>query len=206
MSPRRPNPHPIGGVQRAFDEARFGPGRTLNLREGLPTADVAVRRAESWLRERQVAAPGEDVLIITGRGRGSVGGVPVVREVVRRLFPSLRRRGVIAEVREHTQGSFIVRLATLQALVDAPRRSRRTPTPLPRNPAAVVGLAPATRDALRRLAIAVLTALAVDDLSETFVADEMIRQFTVLSASVPDGPDRETRLRAAIGRALAEYE
>ena len=201
MPPRRPN-----GLHRAFDEARFGPGKILNLREGLPTADVAARRAESWLRERQVTAAGEEVLVITGRGRGSVGGVAVVREAVLRVFAALRRRGVIVGAREHTPGSFVVHLASLRALVDAPRRSRRTAPPLPRDPVGVVGLAPPTRAALRRLAGAALTALGVQAATDTFVADEMVRQFTVLAASIPDGPDRETRLRAAIGRALAEYE
>ena len=35
---------------------------------------------------------------------------------------------------------------------------------------------------------------------------EMVRQFARLAATVPDGPDRETRLDAAIRRALDEYE
>ncbi len=70
------------GVLSALDEARFGMQRTLNLRESLPTVADAVARAEAWLRERQVTITGE-VLIVTGRGKGSPGGVSVVREAIR---------------------------------------------------------------------------------------------------------------------------
>ena len=46
-------------LKQALDEARFGSDRTLNLRASLPTAQEAVRRAEAWLRERQVAGATE---------------------------------------------------------------------------------------------------------------------------------------------------
>src|ERR687890_2298779 len=107
------------GLQRAFDEARFGNDRTLNLRDRLPTAEQAAERTERWLRERQVLGGGE-VLLIPGRGNGSEGGVSVVRDAVLRRLASLRRRNVVADVREHTAGSFVVALAPLAALVDAP--------------------------------------------------------------------------------------
>ena len=123
----------LGNLWLAFDEARFK-GRTLNLRESLPTVAEASRRTESWLREQQVAAAGE-VLIVTGRGNNSEGGVSPVREAVIRLLHLLRRRGVVSAHAEHTPGSFVVDLAPLQALVDAPSRSRDTaPAPKPAAP------------------------------------------------------------------------
>jgi len=191
----------------AFDEARFGAARTLNLRDGLPSAADATERAERWLRGRQAEAAADEVLIITGRGNQSVDGVGVIRAAVARLFPLLRRRGVIREAREHSPGSFVVQLAPLRALVEAPRRSRRDATPpLPRDPAALAGLEPTTRAALRRLAAASLAALGIQAPTDDFVADEMVRQFTTLAATVPDGPDREARLARVVMRALSEYE
>jgi len=199
---------PDGSLQAAFDAARFGAARTLNLREGLPSGEEAARRAESWLRERQVTEPGEEVLVITGRGKGSTDGVPVVRDAILRLFPILRRRGVIVEAREHTAGAFIVRLASLRELVDAPRRNRqRTPPPVPRDPSVLQGLDPDTRAALRRLAECALDAFGVArSRPPSFVGDEMVRQFTRLVGNLPDTPDRDLRLRAAIEAALSEYE
>jgi hypothetical protein len=195
-----------GGVAQAFDEARFGPDRVLNLRASLPTGAEATRRAESWLRERQAAAAG-DVLVITGRGRGSLDGVPIVREAIVRLFPALRRVGVIASVREHTPGSFVVRLASLQSLVDAPRRRARiTPPRATPDPGPLTGLDPGTVAVLRRLSLAALTALGVQSASDAFVADEMVRQFSRLAATLPPGPDREGALRALLERALEEFE
>ena len=71
----------LKGLRQAFDEVRFGAQRTLNLRESLPTAEDAVARAESWLRQRQVDRA-DEVLIITGRGNQSEGGISVVREAL----------------------------------------------------------------------------------------------------------------------------
>jgi hypothetical protein len=204
------SPPPRTDIGRAFDEARFGPSRTLNLREGLPSAAEAVRRTELWLRARQAESVDDavDVLIITGRGNGSVDGVGVIREAVLRLFPTLRRRGVIMDTREHSPGSFVVRIAPLRALVEAPHRSRRDvlPAPEPRDPKSLAGLHPDTRDQLRLLGHAALVALGVRLVTETMLGDEMVRQFARLAATVPEGPDRETGLDAAIRRALDEYE
>jgi hypothetical protein len=201
---------PRTDIGRAFDEARFGPSRTLNLREGLPTADEARRRAELWLRARQAESVDDavDVLIITGRGNGSVDGVGVIRQAITGLFPTLRRRGVIMEAREHSPGSFVVRVAPLRALVEAPHRSRRDvlPPSVPRDPTSLRGLAPETRDQLRLLGHAALAALGVQLVTESMLGDEMVRQFASLAGTVPDGPDRESRLDAAIRRALDEYE
>jgi len=203
--PRAAAPAPATSIGFALDEVHFGRDRILNLRASLPTGAEAARRAEAWLRERQAAMAG-DVLVITGRGRGSLDGIPVVRDAIVRLLPALRRAGVIAGAREHRPGGFVVQLAPLQALVDAPRRRRPTPAPPSPDPQAVVGLDRATRDMLRRLATAALVALGLRNPSDQFIADEMVRQFTTLAAAVPPGADRERSLRAVLARAIEELD
>ena len=92
----------LSGLRKAFDEARFGNGRILNLRESLPTAAEAVARAEAWLRQQQVqlsSGTETEVLIITGRGNNSEGGVSVVRSAIEGLIHRLKQRGVIASHR-----------------------------------------------------------------------------------------------------------
>jgi hypothetical protein len=59
---------------------------------------------------------------------------------------------------------------------------------------------------LRLLAHAAVAALGVRLVTESMLGDEMVRQFTRLAAAIPEGPDRERRLDAAIRRALDEYE
>ena len=61
-----------------------------------------------------------EVLVITGRGNNSENGVSPVREAILRLILSLRRRNVIDRYEEHTPGSFNIRLASINAMVDAP--------------------------------------------------------------------------------------
>jgi hypothetical protein len=192
-------------LRQAFDELQFGPAHTLNLREHLPTAEQAVQRAEAWLRERQVARAGE-VLVITGRGNQSEGGVSVVREAVARLLTSLKRRGVVTAVGEHTPGSFVVRLAPVSALFEGGQRKREPRQPLPRDPAVLAGLEPETRRLLRRLAERALESLGALRLEGRFVTDEMVRQFTVIAPGVPEGPDRELLLRSAIRLAMSELD
>ncbi len=194
------------GVARALDEARFGPARTLDLRTSLPTPSEATRRAEPWLRERQMARAGE-VLVITGRGLGSPGGIGLVRAAIESLLTRLRRAGVVAQVRTHTPGSFAVELAPIRALFEVGRRSRRSAGPVPTVDAtALVGLdAPTLRD-LRLLAEYSLAALGVVG-DARFVEDEMLRQFSVLAGGMaPDETDREARLRFLISAARAAYE
>lgn len=195
------------GIQAAFDEVRFGDARTLNLRASLPTVDEAVRRAEIWLRERQLQGT-DEVLLITGRGKSSVGGVSPVREGVIRLFHSLRRRGVIDSYGEHTPGSFVVRLASVQALVDAPRRQRypqqADPAPPP-TPASLKDLSPETRILLRNLAERALEGLGIKD-THKFLEPEMLKQFGAIAASIPAGPDREQHLERALRIALDQHE
>ena len=203
---RRPRPlDGPRGIEGAFDEIRFGASHTLNLRASFPTGDEAAERLEKWLRERQATAPKEEVLVITGRGRGSEGGISVVRESVVRRLSSLRRRGVVREIREHNPGSFVVTLAPLSALLDAPRRRREAPPPRP-DPRALAALEPATRDALRILAERALDVLGVPGRPKAFVEDEMLRQFERLAPSAGQGPDRERRLLDVIRAATDELD
>lgn len=196
---------PLSGLRQAFDEVRFGPARTLNLRETLPTAAAATARTESWLRQQQVERAGE-VLIITGRGNNSRDGIAVVREAVIRLLHSLKRRGVISDHHEHTAGSFVVTLAPVRELWEAPKRRReRAAPPPPAAPPSLDALAPETRKLLRHLAERSLDGLGVYD-REPFMEGEMLRQFGAIAASIEDGPQREARLQAALRLALDQYE
>ncbi|HEY8311389.1 MAG TPA: Smr/MutS family protein [Gemmatimonadaceae bacterium] len=190
-------------IQKAFDEIRFSPSRTLNLRESLPTADEARVRAENWIRAKQVERAGE-LLIITGRGKGSEGGVPVIRQAILALLPSLRRRNVITGWEEHTAGSFVVTLASMSALFEAPKR-RREPTLAAPVPESLSALTPETLKLLRELAVASLMLLGVHD-SERFIESEMTDKFSKLTAVVSGAEDPEMELRAAIRHALDELD
>ena len=194
------------GVLNALDEVRFGSQRTLNLRESLPTAADAVARAEAWLRERQVTMSGE-VLIVTGRGKGSPGGIGVVREAIRKLLGTLRRRGVVVDFADHSPGSFVVTLASVSTLLEAPRRNRdRNEPPRESHPvAALSALEPSTRTLLRQLAERSLAALGTA-LPAHFVDAEMLRQFGLLAAGVTSGSGGEERLRQAVVRAIEEID
>jgi Smr domain len=197
----------LAALRQALDEARFGADRTLNLRASLPTAQEAVQRVEAWLREQQVRHAGE-VLLVTGRGNRSHLGVSVVREAVARLLRSLKRRGVVADVEEHTPGSFVVRLAPMTALLEAPRRRREPAVSRPADPPALVALAPETRALLRELATRSLTSLGVRDVA-AFLEAEMLKQFGVIAAGTGGGGDaaeRERRLQGALRRAIEEYD
>jgi hypothetical protein len=200
MTPRSLTP-----LQQAFDEARFGARRTLNLRAQLPTVADAVARAEQWLRQQQVEGASE-VLVITGRGAGSEGGVSPVREAVAKLLPSLRRRNVIRTFHEHTAGSFVVTLAPVRALFEVPKRRREK-----RNDALLVPVSPQlaaleadTIALLAELATMQLAALGVRGATPAMLEEEMVRQFVALSPAVGAGDDAEARLQQALVRALEE--
>jgi hypothetical protein len=195
----------LTGLQQAFDEVRFGASRTLNLRTLLPTASEAAQRVEAWLRQHQVQKS-ETVLIITGRGNNSEGGVSVVREGTIRVFRELRRKGVIADFSEHTAGSFVVTLAPMSAMLDAgSRRREKSPVPPPATPPTLAALDEETRKLLRALAEQSLDALGMRE-REPFVEREMLRLFGSLAATVSEGPDRERQLRCAIAAAMSEYD
>jgi hypothetical protein len=192
-------------VWRAFDEAEFGQKNTLNLRESLPTAADARFRTEAWLRERQVSKAGE-VLVITGRGNQSPDGISPVREAIVSLLPSLRRRGVVSEWKEHSPGSFVVKLASISSLLDAPRRKRERNSSTPvSNPKSLEGLDSSTLSLLRKLAVRSLECLGVREPTK-FVEGEMLSKFNLLAAGVAPGPQGEARLRDAIATALEHLD
>ena len=198
----------LQGLRQAFDEAQFGGGRTLNLRETLPTAAEAVARSEAWLRQQQAMPAGGDhteVLIVTGRGNSSEGGVSVVRGAVEGLLHRLRHKGVVRGHREHTPGSFVVTLAPLRALWEAPKRQRAAPEPPPPEPPSLDALDSTTRRLLRDLAERSLEQLGVRD-RDRFLEGEMLKQFGAIAGTLASGPQREARLQAAIRLALEQYE
>lgn len=198
----------LQSVQKAFDDLQFGPTRILNLREGLPRGDEAVRRADGWLRAKQLEHAGE-VLVVTGRGNSSIDGIPVIREEIRRLLTRLRRKGVVSTTREHTPGSFAVTLAPLGSLIDAPGRQRETkdsaPTPSV-DPVELSALSTYTRAALQRLAECAIGDLGIREATATVVEREMLRQFQSLTQRIPKSELAENALLAAINRAQATFD
>ena len=195
----------LKALRQAFDEARFGPKRTLNLREWLPTPEAAVARAEPWLRQRQVEGV-EEVLIITGRGNQSAAGFSVVRQAALRLLHSLKRRGVVAGHAEHTPGSFVVMLAPVSALWESPKRRREAAAPAaPPTPPSLEDLDEDTRRMLRDLAERALEGLGIKD-TAAFLRGEMLRQFSAVASTIGDVPARESKLRAALRAALDQHE
>jgi hypothetical protein len=195
----------LHSVWKAFDEAEFGPKNILNLRESLPTAADARFRAEAWLRERQVSRANE-VLLITGRGNQSPGGISAVRAAIVALLPALRRRGVVIEWREHTPGSFVVKLGSISSLLDAPRRKRdRALVAKPADPRSLAELEKSTLSLLRRLAVRSLESLGVRN-PEKFVDAEMLSKFNSLAGGVVPGVEGEARLREAISTALEQLD
>lgn len=201
---RAPVGRSASAVQRAFDEASFAPARTLNLRASLPTAAEATARADSWLRERQMAKAGE-VLVITGRGKSSDGGVAVLKPAIERLLFTLRRRGVVAGWREHNEGSFVVSLAPVSALFEAPKRNRQEAAPRP-VPGSLAGLSAGTLELLREVAIRSLEELGMASPARRFVEEEMLSTFSKISNALPPSDDREDALCTALRHALAEFE
>lgn len=191
-------------LARAFDELRFGAARTLNLRDGLPTVSEAETRVESWLRMKQAEGTGE-VLVITGRGLGSLDGVGRVREAVLRRCTSLKRLNVVVDVQEHGPGAFVVRVANLRALVDAPRlrTGRKTPTPVA-DPAELAALPPELRHLIRQLADITIQRLGVQHPSDVMIADEMRAQFGALAPSVVTANDPIAALQLVATRLLQE--
>jgi|SRR5689334_10218739 hypothetical protein len=192
-------------VWKAFDEAEFGAKNSLNLRDSLPSAADATFRTEAWLRERQVSGA-KEVLIITGRGNQSPDGVSVVRKGVLNLLPTLHRRGIVSEWREHSPGSLVVRLQPITSLLNAPRRKRDRDAPTASaDPQALSALDKSTLKLLRTLAIRSLDSLGVRD-AEKFIEAEMLDKFNSLAASIPPGEGSETRLQKAIATALEQLD
>ena len=195
---------PTVPIARAFDELRFGAARTLNLRDSLPTVAQAETRVESWLRLHQADGGGE-VLIITGRGLGSLDGVGRVRAGVLRRCTQLKRLNVVVSLSEYGPGAFVVTVATLRALVEPPRlrTGRKTPM-LPGDPNELVALPATLRALLRQVAVLTVQRLGVRDPSDAMIADEMLTQFGALSPGAVSSPDPEAALHRAAERLLQE--
>jgi hypothetical protein len=122
---QRGKPKKLTALWSALDEAAFGAERILNLRESLPSAAEARARTEAWLRLRQVTKP-EEVLIITGRGNQSAGGIGVIRKEVLAMMPRFKKRGIVESWKEHSPGSIVVKLAPTSSLFSAASRRGAT--------------------------------------------------------------------------------
>lgn len=187
----------------ALDEATFGPDRTLNLRESLPSAAEARLRTDNWLKAKQVAKA-EEVLIITGRGNNSVGGIGVVRQAILQMMPALRKKGVVESWREHSPGSVVVTLAPMSALFSAANRRRGGAVhETTHEDSSLSGLSAQAISELRQLAMYNLDAIGVDH-GEQFLRAEMIRTFSRLMSAIPDAQRSEESLRASIKAAIEE--
>jgi hypothetical protein len=193
----------LKSLWNALDEAAFGAERTLNLRESLPTAAEARARADVWLRARQVTKA-KEVLVITGRGNQSVGGVGIIRKELLAMLPALKRRGVVENWREHTPGSFVIQLAPMTALLEAPRRRRgNEPAEKAVESVELAGLKPETLMLLRQIASQNLMTLGVTE-SQLFLDEEMLRTFSKLIHALPTDGDREAGLQQAISKMISE--
>ena len=194
-------------IARAFDDVRFGPARTLDLRTGLPSVSEALRRAEPWMRERQMASAGV-VLVITGRGAGSPDGIGAIRQAIADLLVRLKRVGVVKHAREHNPGAYAVELAPIRALFETSPRTRhhtRGAVP-PVDPAGLALLDAETRGELRRLAEYTLGELGAP-ITAAFVNDEMLRHFSLLSRGIdPAESDRASRLKFVVTAARKAFE
>lgn len=187
----------------ALDEATFGTERTLNLRESLPTAAEARARADVWLRARQVTRA-EEVLVITGRGNQSVGGVGIIRQELLAMLPSLKRRGIVESWREHTPGSIVIKLASMSALLEAPRRRRGNASPEQATASVeLAGLEPETLALLRQIASQNLMTLGITE-SQLFIEQEMQRTFSKLIRALPADGNKEASLQQAIAKMISE--
>jgi hypothetical protein len=195
-------------LYRAFDEAQFGDARTLNVRDGLPTGAEAAARTDAWLRLKQVEGVRE-VLVITGRGTHSVSALPVIKIHVARRMAALRRAGVVASVTEHTPGSYVVRLSPMSSMLAAAERlsprshETRAADALPRS---MASLTPATQRMLRDLAERTLASLGIRNTTSSMITDEMERQTTLLTRSMPRDADRDGWIRRAALRVLNDLE
>jgi Smr domain len=193
----------LRSLWNALDEAAFGAERILNLRESLPTAAEARARADVWLRARQVTKA-KEVLVITGRGNQSIGGVGIIRKELLAMLPTLKRRGVVENWREHTPGSFVIQLAPMTALLEAPRRRRgNAPAETAIESVELAGLKPETLALLRQIASQNLMTLGITE-SQLFLDEEMLRTFSKLIRALPTDGDREAGLQQAISKMISE--
>jgi hypothetical protein len=112
----------------------------------------------------------------------------------------------VSEWKEHTAGSFVVRLGSISSLLDAPRRKReRGEKQATANPESLKALESSTLTLLRTLAIRSLESLGVRD-PTNFTEAEMLSKFNLLAAGITPGAEGEARLREAIAAALEQLD
>lgn len=162
-----------------------------------------------WLRQRHALAS-EPVLIVTGRGKGSPDGIPVIKESVIAVLHRLRRQGVVRSWREQTEGALVVELGSMNDMLTAPPRHRdsKREKKQPNSPSSspyFSGLQPETVALLRRLAERAIFDLGIRD-AEGLVEPEMAQKLSVLVRGLPETGDREAALRAVIIRAIEELD
>jgi hypothetical protein len=99
-----------------------------------------------------------------------------------------------------------VKLGSISALLEAPRRKRDSRATAPvKNPASLNNLESSTLDLLRRLAIRGLESLGVRE-PDKFVEAEMLTKFDSLARGIGPGAQGEARLREAITAALDQID
>jgi hypothetical protein len=112
----------------------------------------------------------------------------------------------VVEWREHTPGSFVVKLGSISSLLDAPKRKRdRALVAKPADPRSLSELESSTLSLLRRLASRSLESLGVKQ-PEKFINAEMLSKFNSLAGGVVPGVEGEARLREAIATALEQLD
>lgn len=121
------------------------------------------------------------------------------------MLPSLRRRGIVESWKEHSPGSIVVKLAPMSTLLATAKRRRDAPGVSTQAEGASVlhGLDPQTIRMLRQLAVRYLESLGVME-PEHYLDNEMTRTFSALIAAIPEGPNREGELQAALRKAIDE--
>jgi hypothetical protein len=113
---------------------------------------------------------------------------------------------VVSEWREHSPGSFVVKLGSITDMLDAPRRKRdRNESQWAPDPMQLAALDGTTLRLLRRLAVRSLETLGVRDLDK-FIDAEMVSKFNSLAGGISAGIDGEVRLRDAIVAALEQLD
>lgn len=119
---------------------------------------------------------------------------------------ALRRAGVVESFASDTPGSFVVALASVRSMLEAPVRRRDDPAPMRRRAPSIEGLNATTSERLRQLALRSLESLGMPDPPPSAVTDEMERQFSRLVRGAPAATGTDKWLDSALDRAIAEYE
>ncbi len=205
---RPPRRTGLKGLQKAYDEIRFGDRRTLNLRESLPygagscDAHGGVASPAAGRPKRRVLDHHRPWQSERGRclGRARSRDSPSARPQAARRCR--RPPGTHAGLDGRDARS---NLGTL-GITEAQWRTRCRHTHAMRTPPSLRrSRSRAARIMLRNLAERALEGLGVKDTAK-FLQAEMLKQFGALAATVGDAPGREARLRTALRAALDQHE